>query len=80
MLPLIRFRDFLQQTKEQMNVDLDEAIGAAHLLGARPNYLTLDEQGFFHIQTSGTLEECIFAMQQHIAKLERIDKQKKGIN
>ena len=63
-----------------MNADLDEAIGAAHILGSRPNYLVLDEHGFFHIQTSGTLEECIGAMRQHIAKLERIDKQKKGSN
>jgi hypothetical protein len=68
----------LQTTKDQLNVDLDELIGAAHVLGSRPNYLTLDENGFFHIQVSGTIEECIAAMKQHTEKLERISKQKKG--
>ena len=78
-LPLIEFRDILQNLKEQFVIDMNEIIGAAHILGSNPHYVTLDENGLFHVHASGTIEECLIALDKHIEKLERINKQKKGM-
>jgi hypothetical protein len=51
---------------------------AANLLGDRPNYFTMDEHGQFHAQASGTLDECIRALEHHIAKLKKIKEQKEN--
>ena len=64
MLPLIKFRDMLEAFKAQMIEDYDELIGAAHVIGIRPNYLTLDENGQYHVQASGTL--AVEGAREHI--------------
>lgn len=76
MLPLIRFKEMLETYKEQAVEDYDELISAAHLLASRPNYLTLDENGFFHVQASGKIEDVIVALKEHLQRLERIKTQK----
>lgn len=76
ILPLIKFRDMLQTYKEQIDNDMTELIAAATLIGSRPNYLTVDEQGYYHLQASGTLEQCIKATEENLAKLNRIKAQK----
>lgn len=76
ILPLIKFRDMLQTYKEQINNDMNELVAAATLIGTRPNYLTVDEQGYYHLQASGTLEQCIKVTEDNLAKLNRIKEQK----
>jgi vacuolar-type H+-ATPase subunit D/Vma8 len=76
MLPLSKFKDVLINYQEQMVQDFNELIMAADLIGSRPNYLTVDEKGFYHVQASGTLDEAIKAMEQLLEKLNRIKKQK----
>lgn len=66
----------LQTYKEQINNDMNELVAAATLIGTRPNYLTVDEQGYYHLQASGTLEQCIKATEDNLAKLNRIKEQK----
>lgn len=68
----------LENYQAQMNEDFDELINAAHLVGSRPNYLTLDEHGFFHVQASGKIEEVIASLKEHLARLERIKTQKES--
>lgn len=72
MLPLLRFRDLLIAQKEQFNLDMDELIMGAELVGARPNYLVVDEHGFYHVQASGTSEEVIAALEAQLQKLKKI--------
>lgn len=66
----------LQTYKEQINNDMNELVAAATLIGTRPNYLTVDEQGYYHLKASGTLEQCIKATEDNLAKLNRIKEQK----
>ena len=66
----------LRNYKAQHLEDMDELIGAAVLIGQRPNYLTVDEHGFYHVQASGKVEEVITAMYEIVHKLERIKKQR----
>ena len=66
----------LQTYKEQINNDMNELVAAATLIGTRPNYLTVDEQGYYHLQASGTLEQCIKVTEDNLAKLNRIKEQK----
>ncbi len=76
MLPLIKFRDMLDNYKNQFMEDMDELIGAAHIIGARPNYLTVDEHGYYHVQASGTIKDVITALEQQLGKLNRIQAQR----
>ena len=76
MLPLIRFQEMLLKCKEQMDEDLNELIGAAHIIGSRPNYLTVDEHGYYHVQASGKMDEVILALEKQVEKLQRIRQQK----
>jgi hypothetical protein len=76
MLPLIRFKEFLETMKDQFNEDMDEMITGATILGTRPNYLTVDEQGFYHAQASGTSLEVIQALEILLEKVKRIQAQK----
>lgn len=76
MLPLIRFHEMLRLYKEQMNEDFDELMSAAEIIGARPNYLTVDEHGFYHVQASGNIDEVLHALQLQKEKLERIKAQR----
>lgn len=76
MLPLIKFHEALLLYKAQMMEDFDELIGAAEVIGSRPNYLTVDEHGYYHIQASGTMEEVLVALKKQQEKLERIKSQK----
>lgn len=78
MLPLDKFEEILTAFKEQMSADYDELINAAHLLGSRPNYFTMDDNGLFHAQASGSLEECIRALEHHLGKLKKIKAAKEG--
>lgn len=72
MIPLSKFSDILRANKEQSNNDYDELIMAADLLGSRPFYLTMDDNGMFHVQASGTLDDCIRALEHHLEKLKNI--------
>lgn len=76
MLPLIRFKELLETMKDQFNEDIDELIGGAMIIGTRPNYLTVDEQGFYHVQASGTSVEVIEALEKLLEKVKRIQAQK----
>lgn len=78
MIPLSRFSDLLKANRDQMVNDYAELIMAADLLGERPNYFTMDERGMFHAQASGTLDECIRALEHHLSKLKNIKQQKEG--
>jgi hypothetical protein len=76
MLPLTKFKDMLMDYKEQMVVDMDELITAADIISARPNYLTVDERGYYHVQASGDIKEVIYALEKQLEKLNRIKAQK----
>jgi hypothetical protein len=76
VLPLIRFKEMLEVHRDQMNEDFNELIGAAEIVGARPNYLTVDEHGFYHVQASGTLDQVLYALEKQTEKLNRIKAQK----
>ena len=76
MLPLIKFRDMLTTHKQQLDMDFDELIAAADIIGSRPNYLTVDEHGFYHVQASGDIKEVIYALEKQLEKLNRIKAQK----
>ncbi len=78
MLPLTRFKDMLDAYKNQMIEDFDELIGAAEIVGGRPNYLTVDEHGFYHVQASGTINEVLHALQKQLEKLTRIKQQRES--
>jgi len=76
MLPLTRFKEMLELYKAQTLEDFDELIGAAEVIGARPNYLTVDEQGYYHVQASGNIDEVIASLQKQLEKLQRIKAQR----
>lgn len=76
MLPLTKFKDMLLDHKQQLDADFDELILAADLIGARPNYMTVDEHGFYHVQASGGIKEVIFALEKQLEKLNRIKAQR----
>jgi hypothetical protein len=78
MIPLSKFADLLRTFQQQANEDWEEIIMAANLLGDRPNYFTMDEHGQFHAQASGTLDECIRALEHHLSKLKKIKEQKEN--
>lgn len=78
MIPLSRFEDILVTYRDQLVTDLGELIDAAHLLGARPNYFTMDERGMYHAQASGTLDEVVRALEHHLSKLKKIQENQKG--
>ena len=62
--------------KQQLDMDFDELIAAADIIGSRPNYLTVDEHGFYHVQASGDIKEVIYALEKQLEKLNRIKAQK----
>jgi hypothetical protein len=68
----------LEGYQAQMNQDYGELIMAAELMGSRPHYVLMDEQGYYHVQTSGTLEEVVAILQKQLEKLERIKTQKES--
>ncbi len=76
ILPLTRFRDMLANYKAQMAEDFDELINAAEIVGSRPNYLTVDEHGFYHVQASGTIDQVLDSLEKQLGKLNRIRAQK----
>lgn len=76
MIPVARFADLVRTYKEQLDIDFGELQMAADLMGQRPNYMTMDEQGMFHAQASGPLDEVIRALKHHLERLERIQLQK----
>lgn len=78
MVPLSKFEEILTAYKDQMLADYEELINAAHLLGSRPNYFTMDDNGQFHAQASGSLDECIRALEHHLGKLKKIKEAKEG--
>ena len=79
MLPLTKFSKILNAYKDQHSSDMDELIAAAELIGQRPNYLTVDEHGYYHLQASGKIEEVIKALEDNIARLNRIKLQRDKI-
>ena len=76
MLPLTKFSEILKDTRDQMSNDFNELIAASDLIGQRPNYLTVDEHGFYHLQASGRIEEVLAAVEQQLERLKRIKKQR----
>lgn len=80
MLPLKKFGEMLTTTKEQMIEDMNELINAATLISQRPNYLTVDEHGFYHLQASGDIGEMVTVVEQQLAKLKRIKEQRDKID
>jgi len=76
VLPLTKFSEILREYKRQMNEDYDELIAASDLIGGRPNYLTVDEHGFYHLQASGKIEEVIRATEDQLERLKRIKNQR----
>ena len=76
MLPLLKFRTMLENYKQQMTEDFNELIGAAEVIGRNPNYLTVDEHGYYHVQASGKSHEVIAALELQLAKMKRIQSQK----
>lgn len=74
--PLTRFRDMLMLYKKQMEEDFDELIMSAEIICSRPNYVLMDETGYYHLQASGTLEEVVAVLQKQLEKLEKIKTQK----
>lgn len=78
MLPLTRFSEILRNYRDQAMEDYNELISAADLVGQRPNYLTVDEGGFFHLQASGRIDEVIKATEDNLARLKRIKQQRDG--
>lgn len=76
MLPLSRFKEVITTYRDQMLSDYNELIMAAELVGSRPNYLLMDEHGFYHAQASGTLEEVIMHLHKQLDKLEKLQTQK----
>lgn len=76
MLPLTKFRDMLQAYQAQMNEDMNELVNAADLVGSRPNYLVVDEHGYYHYQTSGTITEVLASVEKILEKLQRIKAQR----
>lgn len=78
MIPLSKFHDILCAHRDQFNHDMQELVNAAQLLGSKPNYFTMDENGMFHAQASGTMDEVIRALKHHLEKLEKIQSFKEG--
>ncbi len=76
MLPLSKFRDMLSAYQQQMNEDMNELVNAADLVGGRPNYLVVDEHGYYHYQTSGTIAEVLASVEAITDKLKRIKAQR----
>jgi hypothetical protein len=76
MLPLSNFSIMLRTYRDQMHEDYSELIAAADLIGGRPNYLTVDEHGYYHLQASGNIDEVIKAITDQLEKLKRIKAQK----
>jgi len=44
------------------------------IINQRPNYLTVDEQGHYHVQASGSIDEVVMTLNKLLDKLERIKK------
>lgn len=76
MIPLSKFSEILRANRDQSLADWEELIMASDLLGSRPNYFTMDENGMFHAQASGPLDEVIRALTHHLEKLNKIQEQK----
>ncbi len=76
MLPLSKFGDMLKAYQAQMNEDMNELVNAAELIGGRPNYLVVDEHGYYHYQTSGTINEVLSSVEKMLEKLQRIKAQR----
>ena len=72
--PLARFKTILETTKAQLIEDLDEMIMTTDIINQRPNYLTVDEQGHYHVQASGSIDEVVMTLNKLLDKLERIKK------
>lgn len=72
--PLARFKTILETTKAQLIEDLDEMIMTTDIINQRPNYITVDEQGHYHVQASGNIDEVVMTLNKLLDKLERIKK------
>jgi len=70
--PLTRFMSTLEATKAQLIEDIDEMIMTADIISQRPNYLTVDEKGYYHIQASGDIDDVIESLTKLLGKLNRI--------
>jgi hypothetical protein len=75
MLPLIRFKEMLEACKAQIESDLGEMVAAAELVGGRPNYLMVDEGGYYHIQASGNIDEVVAVLEKQLSRVKRIKEQ-----
>lgn len=76
MTPFKRFCNGLHHIRGSFNEEIDEMLAFAEVMARKQNAIELDEHGFFYVTASGPIEEIIPVMQQQIARLERIKKQK----
>lgn len=70
--PLTRFKTVIENIQAELNEELEEIKMTADLLSSRPNYLTVDESGYYHVQASGNIDEVIYTLQELLNKLGRI--------
>ncbi len=70
--PLTRFINILEATKSQLVQDIDEMIMTTDIISKRPNYLTVDERGYYHIQASGDIDDVMTSLTRLLEKLNRI--------
>jgi hypothetical protein len=75
MLPLKRFVDALMAYKAEVDQNFDELIMAADLIAKKTNTITREDNGAFHIQVTGTLDECINTLTVMLHKLKKTKEQ-----
>lgn len=76
MTPFKRFCNGLKGVRSEFNEQLDEMLAFAEIMSQKSNTVELDENGFFYVTASGTLEEILPTLKKQLEKLERIKKQK----
>lgn len=76
MTPYRQLRNGLQQLKHDSNELLDEAIAFAEVMAMKQNSIEQDNNGFYFVTASGSLEDVIPTMYKMLDRLERIKKQK----
>lgn len=78
MTPFKRMANGLHHIRSDLNDQLDELLAFAEVMARKNNTLDLDENGFFYVTCSGTLEDIIPTMQRYLRRLERIKEEKES--
>jgi len=74
--PFSKFLAGLYSIRRDFNDEMEELIAFAEVMARKHNTLELDDQGFFYVTATGTLEEVIPVVEKQLSKLERIKKAK----